>query len=82
MGKEWALRILILVVIFFVGYFGLTVIKSRGLACLTWLTGVGLVTIYVMFLPLPTPIGIIAGWGVFLFGVVALVVFYIRKPCQ
>jgi hypothetical protein len=61
MGKEWALRILILVVIFFVGYFGLTVIKSLGLACLTWLTGVGLVTIYVMFLPLPTPIGIIAG---------------------
>jgi hypothetical protein len=52
------------------------------MACMTWLIAVVIAALCVAYLPLPTPIGTIAGCGVFLCGVVALVVFYRGKPKQ
>lgn len=80
--QEWAARILALVVVFLSGYADLKILKSRGVACLTWLVAVMIASFCVAYLPLPAPIGIIAGCAVFLCGVVALVVFYRRRPRQ
>jgi len=78
--QEWAARILFLVVVFLTGYADLKILKARGLAFITWLIGVMIASVCVALLPLPAPIGIIAGCIVFLFGVVALVAFYRGMP--
>ena len=80
--QEWAIRILVLVIVFLTGYADLKILKSRGVACMTWLIGVMIGSFCVVYLPLPAPIGIIAGCVVFLCGVVALVVFYRGRPRQ
>jgi lysylphosphatidylglycerol synthetase-like protein (DUF2156 family) len=80
--QEWAARILALVVVFLAGYADLKILKSRGLACMSWLIAVMIASFCVAYLPLTAPIGIIAGCVVFLCGVVALVVFYRRRPRQ
>jgi len=80
--QEWAIRILALVMFFLVGYADLKILESRGVACMTWFIGVMIASFCVTYLPLPAPIGIIAGCVVFLCGSVALVVFYRRKPGQ
>ena|SRR5215510_1908324 len=77
--QEWAIRILALVMFFLVGYSDLKILKSRGVACMTWFTGVTIASFCVAYLPLLAPIRIIAGCILFLCGVVALVVFYRRK---
>jgi hypothetical protein len=80
--QEWTIRILALVMFFLVGYVDLKILKSRGVACMTWFIGIIIAFFCVAYLPLPAPIGIIAGCVVFLCGVVALVVFYRRRPRQ
>jgi len=79
---EWAIRILALATFFLVGYADLKILKSRGVACMTWFIGVIIASFCIAYLPLPAPIRIIAGCVIFLCGVVALVVFYLRRPRQ
>jgi hypothetical protein len=80
--QEWAIRILALAVFFLAGYADLVILKSRGTACMMWFIGVMIASFCVGYLPLPAPIGIIAGCIVFLCGTVALVSFYRRRPRQ
>lgn len=73
--QEWAIRILILAAIFLVGVAEMAILKERGCACITWFFGIAAASFCIAFLPLPVPVGTIAGWCVFLCGVVALVIF-------
>jgi hypothetical protein len=59
--QEWAIRILALAVFFLAGYADLVILKSRGTACMMWFIGVMIASFCVGYLPLPAPIGIIAG---------------------
>src|SRR5262252_5867852 len=80
--QEWAIRILALVTFLLAGYADLKILKSRSVACMTWFIGVMIASFCIAYLPLPAPIRFIAGCVIFLCGVVALVVFYRRKPRQ
>jgi hypothetical protein len=80
--QEWVIRILALVMFFLVGYTDLKILKSLGVACMTWFIGFINASFCVAYLPLLAQIRIIAGCVVFLCGVVALVVFYRRKRRQ
>jgi membrane protein implicated in regulation of membrane protease activity len=80
--QEWAIRILAPLTFFLAGYADLKILKSRGVACMTWFIGGMIAAFCVAYLPLPAPIGIIVGCVVFLCGVVALAVFYRRRPRQ
>jgi hypothetical protein len=79
--RELAICILFPAVIFLVGYAEGAIFKDRGVACITWFLGLEVASSFCIAYPL-TPIRTIAGSGVFLCGVVALVVYYRRKPRQ
>jgi len=70
-----ALRVLTLTVIFLVGYFESAVLKLREMACATWFTGLGGLTVLIIF-PSFTTVRICIGALVFVSGLVLLVVYY------
>jgi len=73
-----AARVVLLGAIFIVGYAEASILKSRGVASVTWFLGLAAASIWVAY-PV-TPIRVAAGLAVFLCGVVALIIFYRKKP--
>ena len=77
--KEWAVRILLLAFFVLVGYAEAAMFKDRSYAFSTWVLALMLASLCVAHLPVPIPIGAIAGCVVFICGLVALVIFCFRK---
>ena len=73
-----AARVLVLVGVFLVGYAEAMILKSRGVASVTWLLALAAACIRIAY-PI-TPIRIVAGLGAFIVGVVGLVIFYRKRP--
>jgi len=73
-----AARVLLLGAIFLVGYAEAAVLKSRGVASITWLLGLAAACLWIVY-PV-TPIRVVIGLAVFLCGVAALIIFYSKKP--
>jgi len=73
-----AARVLLLLGIFLVGYAEAVILKSRGVASVTWLLALAAACIWIAYPA--TPIRIAAGSGAFLFGVGALIIFYRSRP--
>ena len=78
--KEWAVRILLLVFFVLVGYAEAAIFKDRGYAFWTWIIALMIASLCVAHLLVPIPIGAIAGFVVFICGLVALLSFCFRKP--
>src|SRR5579864_3314023 len=72
-----AARVLLLAAIFLVGYAEAAILKSRGVASVTWVLGLAAASIWIAY-PV-TAIRIAAGLGVFLVGVAALIFFYRKR---
>jgi len=73
-----AARVLVLVGVFLVGYAEAMILKSRGVASVTWLLALAAACIWIAY-PVK-PIRIVAGLGAFIVGVVGLVIFYRKRP--
>jgi hypothetical protein len=73
-----AVRVLLLVGVFLVGYAEAMILKSRGVASVTWLLALAAACIWIAYPA--TPIRIAVGSGAFLFGVVAMIIFYRKRP--
>ncbi len=71
------IKTLFLICVFLFGYyFDQKLLKRRDLAILTWLWGLAMLTIMIVFPPTPTRIFI--GAAVFIIGIVILVYLYIK----
>jgi hypothetical protein len=70
--------VLSLVGLFLVGYAEAMILKSRGVASVTWLLALAAACIWVAYPA--TPIRIAVGSGTFLFGVIAVIVWYRKRP--
>ena len=71
-------RILLLVAIFVVGYAEAAILKSRGVASVTWLIALAAACVWIAYPA--TPIRVAAGLGAFVLGVIALIIFYRGRP--
>ena len=69
-----ALRILVLIAIFLSGYVDSAFFKHRELACVTWFTGLGGLTAWIVY-PL-TMVRICIGVIVFVVGMILMIIYY------
>lgn len=76
-ARSIAGHILLFVVIFLVGYAEATLLKLRGVACMTWLIGLAACALWIA--DPATPLRVAAGLGSFLSGIVAVIIFYRKK---
>lgn len=76
-----ALRVLLLMAIFLSGYLEGAFFKQRELACVTWFTGLGALTAWIVY-PLTT-VRICIGAIVLVSGVILMIIYYRRtKRCK
>jgi len=71
-----ALRILVLIAIFLFGYVEAAFFKQRELVCVTWFTGLGALTAWIVY-PLTT-VRICIGVIMFVVGMILMIIYYRR----
>jgi len=71
-------RVMLLLLIFGVGYAEAKILKSRGVASTTWFLELAAVSFWIGFPA--TALRIVAGSGIFLCGSIAIIVFLIKTP--
>ncbi len=73
-----AARVLVVGVVFLAGYAEAAVLKSRGVASVTWFLGLVAASVWIAY-PV-TPDRLAVALGAFLSGTTALIVFYTKRP--